>query len=104
MRVLPFTIPKPEAATLVYQVDAGRQFYDKLHQHREIQLSLILRGRGSFIIGDQLGTFAAGDLFLLGEQVPHVFQNQGEEDEVEMHSIFFLRAQVQLKGLCIRFR
>ena len=47
MKVLPFKIPKPEKEALIYQEDIGEVFYDQLHQHEEIQISYIVKGRGT---------------------------------------------------------
>ncbi|MGI9531101.1 AraC family transcriptional regulator [Lutimonas sp.] len=92
MKVLPFKIPKPENATLVVQEDIGVKFYDKLHQHQETQISLIKKGEGTFIIGDHVGEFKQGDVFVIGENLPHVFNNDELEDDVHMISIFFMKS------------
>lgn len=92
MKVLPFKIPKPENATLVVQEDLGVKFYDKLHQHQETQISLIKKGEGTFIIGDHVGEFKQGDVFVIGENLPHVFNNDELEDEVHMISLFFMKS------------
>ncbi len=92
MKVLPFKIPKPENATLVVQEDTGIKFYDKLHQHQETQISLIKKGEGTFIIGDHVGEFEAGDVFVIGENLPHVFNNDASENEVHMISLFFMKS------------
>ena len=89
MKVLPFSIPKPEKSNLIFQEDKGDQFYDKLHQHQEIQLSCILKGEGSFFIGDSLGTFKQDEIFMIGENVPHVFSSEPSEHQVHMISLFF---------------
>ena len=91
MKVLPFSIPKPENTNLVLQEDIGKKFYDKLHQHQEIQLSCILKGEGSFFIGDALGGFQMGDVFMIGENIPHVFSSEPNQEEVHMISLFFTR-------------
>ena len=54
MKVLPFKIPKPEHNAFVFQIDDDEAFYDKLHQHEEIQLSLIVEGEGTLIVGDTI--------------------------------------------------
>lgn len=92
MKVLPFIIPKPDQATLVVQEDKGHQFYDKLHQHEEIQISLIKKGEGTFIIGDYIGEFEKGDVFVIGEHLPHVFNNDTSDEEVHMISLFFIKS------------
>ncbi|MDO9138324.1 MAG: AraC family transcriptional regulator, partial [Lutibacter sp.] len=40
MKVLPFKIPKPENVTLYIQKYDEASFYEKLHQHQEIQISI----------------------------------------------------------------
>lgn len=75
MKVIPFKIPKPSKELVRYQVDCQPYFYDKLHQHPEIQLSCILEGEGRLIVGDYIGRFGPGDIFLLGQNVPHVFRS-----------------------------
>ncbi len=92
MKVLPFKIPKPENATLVIQEDRATKLYDKLHQHQEIQISLIKKGEGSFIIGDCVGEFHEGQIFVIGENLPHVFHNDPTEGSVHMISLFFMKS------------
>lgn len=78
MKALPFKIPKTELNSFHVQVDEEPYFYDTLHQHPEIQLTLILESTGSLIYGDYLGTFAPGDIFVIGPNAPHVFRNDPE--------------------------
>lgn len=92
MKVLPFIIPKSDQATLVVQEDKGHQFYDKLHQHQEIQISWIKKGEGTFIIGDYIGEFEKGDVFVIGEHLPHVFNNDTSDEGVHMISLFFIKS------------
>ena len=75
MRVLPFKIPKPDNEMVRHQVDQVAHFYDKLHQHPEVQLTLIIKGEGSLVVGDYIGRFAPGEIYLLGSNTPHVFRN-----------------------------
>ncbi|EJF08447.1 AraC family transcriptional regulator [Pontibacter sp. BAB1700] len=74
-KVIPFKIPKSSKEFVRFQEDRQPYFYDKLHQHPEIQLSCILKGEGKLIVGDYLGRFKPGDIFLLGRDVPHVFRS-----------------------------
>ena len=74
MKALPFIIPKTEE-TFMVQVDRQPYFYDILHRHPEIQLTLILSGEGTVITGDYLGDFKPGDIFLIGHNMPHVFRS-----------------------------
>jgi len=53
MKVQPFQIFKPLNENLIVQVDRSKKFYNTLHQHNEIQLSLIVKGFGKLIVGDK---------------------------------------------------
>jgi AraC-like DNA-binding protein len=93
MKVFPFKIPKPENRTLIVQVDQGKSFYNKLHQHQEIQISLIVRGEGTYIIGDSVGEFNSEDIFVIGENLPHVFNcDLLLTKDVHMISLFFTQS------------
>ena len=93
MKVLPFTIPKPENVTLYTEHYKGENFYEKLHQHKEIQISLVVAGEGTFVIGDCVGDFKPNDIFVIGENLPHVFKRDVTcEQDPEMISIFFSKS------------
>ncbi|GGK42773.1 MULTISPECIES: AraC family transcriptional regulator [Flavobacteriaceae] len=90
MKVLPFTIPKPENVTLYTERYKGENFYEKLHQHKEIQISVVIAGEGTFVIGDCVGDFKQHDIFVLGENLPHVFKrDKAFKQKTEMVSLFF---------------
>ncbi|GEL09977.1 transcriptional regulator, AraC family [Flavobacterium glycines] len=92
MKVLPFKIPKPEKEALVYQEDIGPVFYDQLHQHEEIQISYILKGRGTLIIGDSINEYKEDDILVIGENIPHVFRtDQDSSSSSEMLTLFFTK-------------
>jgi AraC-like DNA-binding protein len=89
VKVLPFSIPKPENSTLLLQEDREDNFFSQLHQHEEIQISCILKGEGTYYIGDSFGQFKEGDIFAIGQHLPHVFSNQVSDQGVHMISLFF---------------
>src|SRR6202008_2111970 len=57
------------------QEDVLSHFYDFLHYHPELQLTLILKSKGTAFVGDNICSFDEGDVFLLGPNLPHVFRN-----------------------------
>ncbi|AXG71042.1 melibiose operon regulatory protein [Kordia sp. SMS9] len=90
MKVLPFKIPKAESDILIVQEDRGRTFYEQLHQHEEIQLSCIISGKGTFIVGDTIRDFQSNDVLLFGSNVPHVLKSDASlEEDSYMISLFF---------------
>ncbi len=92
MKVLPFRIPKPEQEALVYQEDHEIMFYDKLHQHEEIQISYIVKGSGSLILGDTINDYQPNDILIIGENIPHVFRSDSNSAEVSiMYTLFFTK-------------
>ena len=93
MKILPFTIPKAKNDLLILQEDLGGAFYDQLHQHKELQLSYIVEGEGTLIVGDTIGFYQKGDIIVLGENLPHVFISDSDKTKrSKMVSIFFTKA------------
>lgn len=92
MKVLPFQIPKPTKDALIYQEDYEYIFYDKFHQHQEIQLSYIIEGEGTLIIGDTISNYKKGDILAIGGNLPHVFKSESNSAiKSHMLSLFFTR-------------
>lgn len=90
MKVLSFKIPKPGKEALVYQEDQEVQFFDQLHQHEEIQISQIIAGSGSVIIGDSINNYEQGDILVIGANVPHVFVSDTTRSHKSvMYTLFF---------------
>jgi AraC-like DNA-binding protein len=92
MKVLPFQIPKPEHDALIYQIDKELVFYDKFHQHEEIQISFISEGEGTLIVGDTVNYYKKGDILALGSNLPHVFKSDSSKNITsEMFTLFFTK-------------
>lgn len=92
MKVLPFQIPKPEHDALVFQEDMEYVFYDKLHQHDEIQVSLIVEGEGTLIVGDTINDYLPGDILVFGSNLPHVFKSTPKANTLShMLTLFFTK-------------
>lgn len=75
MKVVPFRIPKNTQEAFRVQVDDLPHLYNHLHQHPEIQLTVIRESHGTLVAGDYVGPFHAGDVFVIGSNQPHVFRN-----------------------------
>ncbi|MBD8490668.1 AraC family transcriptional regulator [Echinicola sp. CAU 1574] len=70
-------------------------FLDVWHYHSELELVYILKSSGTRFIGDNIEKFKEGDLILIGENLPHLWQNdpeyfdRKEEGQAEAFSIHF---------------
>ena len=95
MKVLPFTIPGSHDRTLLVQEDKMKYFYPHLHRHEEIQLTLILQGEGSLLVGNTIHPFRENEIYLIGADLPHVFKSDASyfapdsQQEVHAITIFF---------------
>ena len=89
MRPLLFKVPKFSQEAFRVQVDDVPYFYDPLHYHPELQLTVILKSTGTRFIGTNIGRFEPGDMFLIGSDLPHVFRN----DKVHYEDNSVLKAQ-----------
>lgn len=65
-------------------------FYDTLHYHPEFQLSTIITGTGNAMIGDYIGRFNPGDVFLIGPNLSHVFRS--DKEYYEKSNILFIHS------------
>lgn len=92
MKVLPFKIPKSKNIALIYQEDKGAILYDKLHQHEEIQICIVVNGEGSLVVGDSINEYKSGDILVIGSNLPHVFKSAvGNIKKSFMISLFFTK-------------
>lgn len=93
MKVLSFTIPVAHDKTIIVQEDIASDFYPHLHRHEEIQLTLVLKGKGTLVVGNSMHAFGPSELFLIGANMPHVFKsdkvNCCDEENVHVLTIFF---------------
>jgi AraC-like DNA-binding protein len=63
------------------------------HFHPEYELTLIVSGEGRRFVGDHIGEFAAGDLVLLGRNLPHTWHSRENE----------FSAPARSQAICIQF-
>ena len=95
MKVFPFTILVSEDKSVVSERTESPHFYQFLHRHDEWQITYIERGDGTLIAGNDMQTFKAGELFVIGAKLPHLFKSNAEyfetnqESNVAAHSIYF---------------
>jgi len=91
MKPILFHNPKAIEESFYVQEDKVPHFYDRLHFHPEYQATVILKGSGTVFLGDHIGRFQPGDVFLIGPSVPHVFRCDHEyyesDSDLKAHGI-----------------
>ncbi|SDD71224.1 transcriptional regulator, AraC family [Mucilaginibacter pineti] len=95
MKVLQFTIPVTHDKSVIAEKVSQSYHYPYLHRHKEVQITWIQRGEGTLIAGNNMHDYSAGDIFVLGANLPHVFKSNPEyfvpnsDKQVEALTIFF---------------
>lgn len=69
-------LPLSEDTSFVAKTFRTPHFEVDWHQHIEFEMILFTEGEGLSFIGNDVGEFKTGDIFLLGANVPHTFQKQ----------------------------
>ena len=79
MKPLIQKLPRSENYSFVAQTFRTPQFEVGWHQHVEYELILFTEGSGLSFIGNHVGEFDTGDIYLLGPNLPHTFQKRSPE-------------------------
>ncbi len=82
-------LPLSEQTSFVARTYTTPLFETTWHQHKEVELILHLRGKGLCFIGNYIGDFNAGDIFLLGSNLPHEFKKEDGETACSVMVIHF---------------
>jgi AraC-like DNA-binding protein len=95
MKVLTFNIPAAHDKTVIFQEDILPRCYPHFHRHEEIQITLIQKGEGTLIVGDDnVYQYRANEVYVIGANMPHVFKStpacfDNVEQRTHMLTIFF---------------
>jgi AraC-like DNA-binding protein len=76
MKPLIQKLPLNENSSFVAQTFRTPDFEVGWHQHIEYELILFTEGSGLSFVGNHVGEFEAGDIYLLGTNLPHTFQKR----------------------------
>ncbi|MEO0794460.1 MAG: AraC family transcriptional regulator [Verrucomicrobiota bacterium] len=69
------TVPPSPGSSFTCESYDVPEFRHDYHYHPEIELTWIIESDGQRLVGDSIRPFKAGDLVLIGENLPHHFRN-----------------------------
>lgn len=75
MKVVQFTQPDPRQNAVLVAENMPPHCYNVLHQHHEIQITLIVKGEGLLTIGNYSQVFKSGEVYVIGADQPHIFKS-----------------------------
>ena len=93
---------RPPNSSLVSRQVSLPSFDHPYHFHPEIEITFIAESSGTRVIGDHIGSFHAGELYLLGVNLPHVFRNTappGRRAKAEVLHFLYGSKSTLLKGI-----
>jgi AraC-like DNA-binding protein len=76
-----FTVPAHGDGAFYVMEDVGQDFYGYYHRHREFQITYIVEGDGSFMLGNLLRPCSSNQIFLIKPNDPHLFYKDESKDE-----------------------
>ncbi|GAB3742504.1 AraC family transcriptional regulator [Spirosoma lituiforme] len=87
-------VSSPDSFRISHDVRAN--FGTIWHYHPELELHYVVRGEGVRFVGDNVSNFSAGEILLLGENLPHTWRCNQE--------YFQERTDLQVEAILIQFR
>lgn len=72
MRIIFEKVPDSEGSSFGCFHAGGWTFDCPYHIHPEVEILHIISGQGLLVVGDHIGSYRAGDLFLFGSGLPHM--------------------------------
>lgn len=72
-------------------------FDHPFHFHPEWEITYLSASGGTCVIGDHIGSFRAGELYVLGSKLPHVFRNTPQPGEMAEAEVLHISAAA-MKG------
>jgi len=81
MKPLFHKVPTQIQASFSIRHDIQANFGSVWHYHPELELHYVIRGKGVRFIGDNISNFSAGEVLLLGSNLPHMWQCNEEYDQ-----------------------
>ncbi|NGF57594.1 AraC family transcriptional regulator [Parapedobacter sp. SGR-10] len=89
MKPIQFTLPVYGEGVFSLLEDKKDNFYNYYHRHDELQITYILKGKGTIMVGNIVQSFHTDDVFVLKPNEPHMFDKYGNGEQVDeqIHAI-----------------
>lgn len=94
-------VPVPIQNSFVIRHDRINAFGKLLHYHPELELHYMIKGEGIRLIGDNVSHFKAGEVILLGENLPHAWKQREIGEEIPANEYQIEAIVVQFKHDCL---
>ena len=98
-----FEISQQSAQSIRYLEHGWPSDLCRWHAHQNYELHLITANTGTAIIGDYIGEFKTGDLFLIGPMLPHNWVCHDDQQEVAIRDRLLQFSHDKLINLCQSF-
>lgn len=79
MKTLIQKLPLAKESSFIAQTYETPYFETPYHQHDEYELMVIKKGHGTAFVGDYIGEYKEGDVYLHGSNLPHWFRKKNEK-------------------------
>ncbi|MCK8494653.1 AraC family transcriptional regulator [Spirosoma sp. RP8] len=89
-------VPVNSQASFRISHDVKANFGTIWHYHPELELHYVVRGEGVRFVGDNVSNFSAGEILLLGENLPHTWRCNQE--------YFQEQSSLQVEAIVVQFR
>jgi AraC-like DNA-binding protein len=76
-----YKIPFSPDSSFLYKQLNTNYINDPWHFHKEYELILVNKGKGTKFIGDNVSFFEEGNLTLIGSKIPHLYRNSHEQHD-----------------------
>ncbi|MFD2597862.1 AraC family transcriptional regulator [Sphingobacterium corticis] len=94
-----FTVPVYGEGLFAILENKAGYLYGYYHRHTELQVTCVLKGKGTIAVGNVAQSFQEGDLFILRPDEPHLFNKYEEprlpDDEVHLVHVFVHSERIQ---------
>ena len=99
MKAIQFTVPVFGENLFALLEDKGPDFYNYYHRHEQLQITYILKGKGTIMIGNAIQSFAEDDVFILKPNEPHMLDRYADKEHAAEDSIHAIHLFIDMERM-----